>query len=281
MDWLLEPFGFTFMQHALAAGILTVVTTSLVGTWVVLRGMAFLGDAMAHGVIPGITLAFLLGLDLWIGAAFGAAVMVLGVDAVSRRVRLSEDTSIGLLFVGMLALGVLLISARGSYAGDLTAILFGDAIAVTASDVRGSLVAMVVTLALTAALYRPFLTLSFSEDKAALLGMRPRATHLAMLTLVALAIVVSFRTVGTLLVFALLIAPPATASLIARRVPAMVGVAIALGSLAVVVGLLLSYHLGLAGAPAIAATAVAEFFVVLIGRGLLGPWTGSATVTAA
>lgn len=267
MNWLVEPFTFAFMQHALLAGVFTVITTSLVGTWVVLRGMAFMGDAMAHGVIPGITLAFLLGLDLWIGAAVGAAVMVLGVDAVSRRVRLSEDTSIGLLFVGMLALGVLLISARGAYAGDLTAILFGDAVGVTTGDVLASLVAAVVTLALTLVLYRPFVTVAFSEDKAAVLGMRPRAAHLAMLGLVALAIVASFRTVGTLLVFALVIAPPAAASLVARRLPVMIGVAIGLGCLAVLAGLLLSYHAGLAGSPAIAAVAVAEFFAVLAGRG--------------
>ncbi|MFP5308729.1 MAG: zinc ABC transporter permease AztB [Actinomycetes bacterium] len=268
MDWLLEPFTCgtcDFMVRGLLAGLLTVVTTSLIGTWVVLRGMAFMGDAMAHGVIPGITGAYLLGINLSLGAVVSAAAMVGGITLVSRRSRLSEDTSIGLLFVGMLALGVLLISARGAYAGDLTAILFGDAVGVTASDVTATAAAAVVTLVVTYVLYRPFVALSFSEDKAEALGMRPRVAHLAMLALIGIAIVVSFQTVGTLLVFAFIIAPPAAASLVSRRVPVLMAVAVALGSVAVVVGLLLSYHLAVAGSPAIAAVAVAEFFLVLIG----------------
>jgi ABC-type Mn2+/Zn2+ transport system permease subunit len=266
VEWLTEPFAYEFMRNALVAGLLTVVTTSLVGTWVVLRGMAFLGDALAHGVIPGITAAFLLGIDLWIGAVVAAALMLGGVDLITRRTRLSQDTSIGLLFVGMLAAGVMLISARGAYAGDLTAILFGDVIGVSRTDVLVSVGAAAVTVLVSAVLYRAFLVLSFSEDKAALLRLRPRWTHLAMLGLITLAIVSSFRTVGTLLVFAFIIAPPATAALVARRVPAMMVVAVAVGWVAVVVGLLLSFHAGVAGAPAIAVVSVVEFFVVLAVR---------------
>jgi ABC-type Mn2+/Zn2+ transport system permease subunit len=264
VDWLLEPFlANPFMQRALLASLFTVVTTSLVGTWVVLRGLTFVGDAMAHGVIPGITLAFLLGFDLGLGAALSAAVMVGGISVVSRRSRLPEDVSIGLLFVGMLALGVTIISLRGSYAGDLTAILFGDAIGVSVGDVRGTAVAMVLTLVAVAALYRPFLVLTFSRDKADALGFRPGLTHAVMLVLVGLAIVVSFRTVGTLLVFAFLVAPPAAASLVARRVPVLMGVAVGLGAVAVVTGLLLSYHLGTPASPSIALVAVGEFFLLL------------------
>lgn len=264
MDWLLEPFlANPFMQRALVASLFTVVTTSLVGTWVVLRGLTFVGDAMAHGVIPGITLAFLLGFDLGLGAAVSAAVMVGGISVVSRRSRLPEDASIGLLFVGMLALGVTIISLRGSYAGDLTAILFGDAIGVSAGDVRGTAVAMVLTVVAVAALYRPFLVLTFSRDKADALGFRPGLTHAVMLVLVGLAIVVSFRTVGTLLVFAFLVAPPAAASLVARRVPVLMAVAVGLGAVAVITGLLLSYHLGTPASPSVALVAVGEFFLLL------------------
>ncbi len=271
IDWLVDPFlANPFMQRALLASLLTVVTTALVGTWVVLRGMSFIGDAMAHGVIPGISVAFLLGIDLGVGAAVSALVMVAGIDLVSRRSRLPEDTSIGLLFVGMLALGVTIISLRGAYAGDLTTILFGDAIGVTAGDVVGTAVAAVVTLAVTGLLYRPFLALTISRDKAALLGFRPGLTHATMLVLVGLAVVMSFRTVGTLLVFAFLVAPPAAASLVARRVPTMMGVAVGVGSIAVVVGLLASYHLGTPASPSIAVAAVAEFFLVLLGRDLRG-----------
>lgn len=266
-DWLLDPFTANpFMQRALLASLLTVVTTSVVGTWVVMRGMTFIGDAMAHGVIPGISLAFLLGFDLGLGAAVSALVMVGGINVVGRRSRLPEDTAIGLLFVGMLALGVTIISLRGAYAGDLTTILFGDAIGVTAGDVTGTAVAAVVTLVLTTLLYRPFLALTLSRDKAEVLGFRPGLAHVVMLVLVGLSIVVSFRTVGTLLVFAFLVAPPATASLVARRVPTMIAVAIGLGSVAAVVGLLASYHVGTPASPSIALAAVLGFFVLLLVR---------------
>ena len=289
MDWVIEavvesvidPFAANaFMQRALLATLLTVVTTSLVGTWVVLRGMSFIGDAMAHGVIPGISLAFLLGIDLGIGAAVSALVMVAGIDVVGRRSRLPQDTAIGLLFVGMLALGVTIISLRGAYAGDLTTILFGDAIGVTTGDVVSSAVASAVTLALTVVLYRAFLVLSFSRDKADVMGFRPGLTHVVMLVLVGLSIVVSFRTVGTLLVFAFLVAPPAAASLVARRVPTMILVAIGFGSLATVVGLLTSYHAGTPAAPSIAVAAVATFFVILVVREVADAVTGRAVQPA-
>lgn len=267
MELLVEPFAANpFMQRALLACLLTVVTTSLVGTWVVLRGMTFMGDAMAHGVIPGITLAFLLGFNLALGAAVSAVVMVAGIQFVSRRSRLSEDASIGLLFVGMLALGVMIISLRGAYAGDLTAILFGDAIGVSTADVWATLVATVATVAVTVVAYRAFLVLAFSRDKADELGFRPGLAHTVMLVLVGLAIVVSFQTVGSLLVFAFIVAPPAAASLVARRVPSMMAVAMLIGSVAVVLGLLVSYHAGTPASPSIAVTTVVAFFVVLAGR---------------
>ena len=266
MDWLLEPFGAAFAQRALVAGLLTVVTTSLVGTWVVLRGMTFMGDALAHGVLPGIALAFVLGIDLGLGAALSAALMVGGINLVNRRSRLPQDTAIGLLFVGGLALGVIVISLRGAYAGDLTAILFGDVVGVSPADVLRLAVATVVAVVLLLLAYRPFLVLSFSPDKADVLGMRPGLANLLMLGLVALAVVTSFSTVGTLLVFAFLIAPPAAASLIVRRVPTMMATAVGLGSVAVVAGLILSYHLGTAAAPTIALLTVVEFFVTLAVR---------------
>ncbi len=267
MEWLVEPFAANpFMQRALLASLLTVVTTSLVGTWVVLRGMSFMGDAMAHGVIPGITLAFLWGINLSLGAAVSALVMVGGINLVGRRSRLPEDTSIGLLFVGMLALGVMIISLRGAYAGDLTTILFGDAIGVSGGDVATTAVAAVVTLVVTAMLFRPFLVLSFSRDKAEAIGFRPGWTHVAMLVLVGLSVVASFQTVGTLLVFAFLVAPPAAASLVARRVPTMMGAAILLGAVAVYTGLLTSFHVGTPASPSIAVAAVVEFFLILAVR---------------
>lgn len=265
-ELLLEPFGYAFMRNALAAGLLTVVASSLVGTWVVMRGLAFIGDALAHGVLPGIALAYVVGGDLMLGAALGAAAMVGGVSVIGARSRLGQDTAIGLLFVGMLALGVAIISARGAYAGDLTTILFGDPIGVGPDALRILAVATVVTIVVSVLGYRPFLALTYDRAKAHTLGLRPGVAHVVMLGLVALVVVTSFRSVGTLLVFAFLVAPPATAVLVARRVPVVMGVAVVAGSLAVVVGLLVSYHLATATAATIAGVSVLGFFAVLLGR---------------
>ncbi len=266
MDWLVDPLGYGFVRTGIVAGLLTVVMTSVVGTWVVLRGMTFMGDALAHGVLPGITFAFLLGADLLLGAAVAAVAMVVGVNVVHRRARLPEDAGIGLLFVGMLALGVIIISRRAAFAGDLTAFLFGDAIGVTAADIRVAAVTAVVTALLTVVLYRPFIVLAFSERKATVLGLRPGLAHAGLLALLALAIISSFRAVGVLLVFGFIVAPPATASLVARRVPTMMAAAIGFGSLGVVSGLLVSFHADTAASATMAGMTVAIFFLVLAGR---------------
>ncbi|MEX2550494.1 MAG: metal ABC transporter permease [Nitriliruptoraceae bacterium] len=262
-ELLLEPFAFEFMRNALYAGILTVIAASLVGTWVVIRGLSFMGDALAHGVLPGIAVAFLLGGNLLVGGAVSAVIMIAGVTLASARSRLGEDTAIGLLFVGMLAAGVAIISAGGAYAGDLTTILFGDPLGVTRTDLRIVAIAGVVTVLATFLLYRPFLVLTFSRAKAQVLGLHPRLAHLLMLALVAMVVLTSFRTVGTLLVFAFLVAPPATAALVARRVPVMMAVSVLVGALGVVTGLLVSYHFATATAATIAGVSVLTFFVVL------------------
>jgi ABC-type Mn2+/Zn2+ transport system permease subunit len=269
LDWLTEPFSVRFMQQALLGGLLAAVTTSLIGTWVVIRGMAFMGDALAHGVLPGIALAFVLGLDLTLGAIAGALVMVAGIALVHRRAGLREDTGIGLLFVGMLALGVIIVSRLPSFTTSLTTFLFGDILGIRVSDLAVQGVAAALAVIGVVLGYRPFLVLSFNEAKAQVLCLQPRLAHVAMLTLLTLAIVSSFRAVGTLLVFGLLIAPPATAALLARSVPAMMLTAAGLGAGAVVVGLLLSWHLGTAAGATVAGVAVLAFFVVLFGRDLV------------
>jgi ABC-type Mn2+/Zn2+ transport system permease subunit len=266
VDWLLDPFRPEFMQRALLAGVLVVIVCSLVGTWVVLRGLTFMGDALAHGVIPGISLAFLVGFDLVIGALLSAAVMVAGVTVVARRARLAEDVGIGLLFVGMLALGVVIISRSGAFAVDLTGFLFGDVLGVTNGDNAFLAVAAAIALGASLLLYRPFLALAFDERKAQTLGLHPRLAHVAMLALVALAIVASFRAVGTLLVFGLLVGPPATASLLVRRLPLMIGLSLGFGWLAVVAGLIISWHAATAAGATMSGLSVALFFVVLSGR---------------
>jgi ABC-type Mn2+/Zn2+ transport system permease subunit len=270
MRWFLDPFDPEFMQRALLAGMLAVVASSVVGTWVVLRGLGFLGDALAHGVIPGMALAVLWGFNVTIGAFVTAAVMVGGISFVNRHSRLGEDTGIGLLFVGMLALGVIIVSKSRSFATDVQGLLFGDVLGVTWSDLRFQALAAVVVVVVSVLGYRAFLALSFNEAKAGSLGLRPGLTHLMLLTLIAVAIVSSFRAVGTLLVFGLLVGPPATAALLVRRVWLCMLASVALGWLAVTLGLVLSYQHGTAAGATMAGVSVALFFVVLIGQELLG-----------
>jgi ABC-type Mn2+/Zn2+ transport system permease subunit len=263
MRWLTDPFAPEFMQRALLAGTLAVVASSLVGTWVVLRGLSFMGDALAHGVIPGIALATLYGFSVTVGALGTAVVMVAGVTVVGRRARLPEDTGIGLLFVGMLAAGVIIISRSDSFTTDVQGLLFGDVLGVTWADLRLQAVAAAVVVAGVVFGYRPFLALAFNADKAASLRLRPGPANLALLGLVTVAIIASFQAVGTLLVFGLLVGPPATAALLVRRVWLCMLVGVGCGVAAVVVGLLVSYHADTAAGATMAAVSVAGFFTVL------------------
>lgn len=263
IDALLEPFGYDFMQRALLAGLLVAITTSLIGTWVVLRGLTFLGDALAHGVVPGIAFAQVAGLPVLLGAAGSAAVMVLGIDAVRRTQRLPEDVGIGLLFAGMLSLGVVVVSRSSSFSQDLTRLLFGDPLGVTSADLLEQLVAAVIVLLGAVLLYRPLLALAVDATKAELLGMRPGLAHVAMLALVSLSVIASFRAVGALLVFGLMVAPPATAVLLVRRVPTIMVVSVLLGALSVFIGLEVSYHFDTAAAASMSLCAVALFMLVM------------------
>ncbi|MET9340811.1 zinc ABC transporter permease AztB [Nonomuraea sp. NPDC003804] len=260
MEYLLDPFEVAFVRHALWAGVLVSSICALAGTWVVLRGMAFLGDAMSHGMLPGVALASLTGGNLLAGAALSAGAMALGVTVLSRSPRLSQDTSIGLLFAGMLALGVIIVSHAESFAVDLTAFLFGDVLAVRAQDLRLLAAALVIAVALAVLGHRCFVALAFDPRKASTLGLRPRLAQALLVGLVTLAIVASFHVVGTLLVFGLLVAPPAAMALWARRIPVIMLGAALIGALATVCGLVLSWHLGTAAGATIAAVAVALFF---------------------
>ena len=279
MDWLLDPFSLALQQRALIGGSLAAVALAIVGTWVVIRGMSFLGDALVHGIIPGIALAVLFDFSPVVGAVLAAGVMLIGINLVHRQTTFSEDTSIGLLFVGMLGLGVILISRTASYTGSLTSILFGDALGVTTSDIvmLGGLVAVIVVTSVL--LYRPFLVLSFNEAKAQLLGMRPRFAHAALLVMITLAIVGSFQTVGTLLVFGLLVGPPATAALVVRRVPAMMILGAVIGVASVFVGLLVSYHADTSASATIAVTPIVAFFAVLTIRSIAASARSGALAT--
>lgn len=263
MDWLVAPFELAFQQRALLGGVLAAVALALVGTWVVIRGMTFLGDALVHGVIPGIALAILLDFNVLVGAAIAAVVMLIGINLVHKQTEFSEDTGIGLLFVGMLAVGVILISRTPSFAGDLNGILFGDALGVTTNDLVILAVVAILILIVSVVLYRAFLVLAFNEQKAELLGFRPRVAHAALLAIIAIGIIGSFRTVGTLLVFGLLVGPPATAALLVKRVPLMMIVAAVIGAGSVALGLIISFYANTSGSASMAVVPIVLFFVVL------------------
>jgi manganese/iron transport system permease protein len=263
-DLLTDAFSSGITQRALVGGLLAATITSLVGTWVVVRGLAFFGDAMAHGVLPGIALAAIWGFDLTLGAVISAAVMIFGINVIHRSARLSDDTAIGLLFVGMLALGVVIISREVTFSGDLTGFLFGDVLAVRDRDLWRASAVLIVVGAVLVLGHRSFLALAVNREKAAALGLRPGLAHAALLVLLALAVVSTFEVVGTLLVFGLLVAPPASAVLIVRRIPVAMGLAVVFGWLSVLIGLTVSYHADLAASATVAAVSVVMFFVVFV-----------------
>jgi ABC-type Mn2+/Zn2+ transport system permease subunit len=268
MDWLTEPFALAFQQRALVGGLLAGLALAVVGTWVVIRGMTFLGDALVHGVVPGIALAIIFDFNVLVGAVLAAAVMIGGINLVHRQTKFSEDTGIGLLFVGMLGLGVILISSTDSYAASLNSILFGDVLGVTVRDLAILAGVVLLVLGVSALLYRHFLVLSFNEQKARLFGLRPDLAHIALLSLMTISVVGSFQTVGTLLVFGLLVGPPATAALLVKRVPTMMLAAALIGMISVVLGLIVSFYANTSGSATMAVIPIVLFFAVLAFKSL-------------
>jgi len=267
VDWFINPFlQNAFMVRALVAGILVSIASAIVGTLMVLRGLAFIGDALAHGVLPGIALAILLQVPGILGAAAGAIVMIGGISLITRRSRLSSDTAIGLLFVGMLALGVVIVSRSTAFMGDLVGILFGEVLGISPSALGVQLAATLVIALAAAICNRPFLLLCFNPEQAQVAGFSVRLYHNIMLVLIALTVIVSFQTVGTLLVFGMLLAPAGAAALIARRLSSMMAWATLFGSVSVYAGLLASYHFNTAAGSTIVLVATLLFFLVLVIR---------------
>lgn len=261
VDPLLSPFSANFfatdfVQRALLGGSLVAILCGVVGTWVVIRGMAFLGEALGHGMLPGVALATVLGLPAVAGGAVSAIAMSLGIGALQRRGRLSYDTSIGLLFVSMLALGVIIISHSGSFATDATAILFGDILAITPTDLIVLGIACAIGLAVAAAAHRSLVALALDGRIAAVLGLRPRLAQATLVGLVTLAVVASYQAVGSLLVVGLLLAPAVAASHWTTRIPTRMLLAALFGVAAVFAGLLVSWYAGTAAGASVAASAI-------------------------
>ena len=272
MHWITDPFVLEFMQRALAASLIVGVLCSVLGCFVVLRAMAFLGDALAHAILPGVAVAYLLGGNLFVGALVAALMVAAGIALFSRGEGVKEDTAIGILFAAALSLGVVLISTVRSYATDLTHILFGNVLGVSAADLWLTGLLALGVLAVLLLFYKEFVVSAFDPVLAHVLGRRPELFRSVMLVLLALTIVVSLQTVGVGLVAALLVTPAATANLLTRRLPAMMAVAALIGAASSIAGLYLSYYLDVASGAAVVLTATAVFVVVFLAaprRGVL------------
>jgi manganese/iron transport system permease protein len=268
VEALLEPFSHAFMVRGMAAALMVGVVCPVLGTYIVLRGMAFFGDALAHIILPGVVLAFLLGWPFAVGALAAGVTAALVIGRLSQHGKLAEDTAIGVVFAGAFALGVAMLSARGSYAVDLTHILFGNLLGVSAGDLwliagLGFLVLLTI-----AAFYKEFMVISFDPILASTLRLPVDWLSNLMLVLLAVVIVVSLQAVGVALVLAMLVTPAATATLVTRRLIWVMILAALIGAGSSLGGLYLSYYLNLASGPAIVLAATAVFGVVyaVVGR---------------
>lgn len=264
IEILVEPLTYGFMQRGMLAAIMVGVLCAVVGCYVVLRGMAYLGDAMSHAILPGIAIAYLLKGDILIGALVAGVVVALGIGFFTRRGTIKEDTAIGILFAATLSLGVALISTIKTYALDLTHILFGNVLGVGPGDlilIAALGAGVLVTIGL---FYKELLVVSFDPVLAATMRLPTERLKNLLLVLIAVVIVVSLQTVGVGLVAAMLVTPAATAFLLTRRLPVMMLVAGILGALASVVGLYLSFYFNVASGAAIVLTATVFFFVTYL-----------------
>jgi ABC-type Mn2+/Zn2+ transport system permease subunit len=264
LAWLAEPFTYPFMLRGLAAALTVGVVCPVLGAYVVLRGMAFFGDALAHIILPGVVAAFLLGWPLVSGALIVGVVAALAVGAISRRSKIKEDTAIGVVFAGCFALGIALLSSRRGYAVDLSHILFGNLLGVSQQDLFLIVGLGLLALLAVLAFYKEFLVLSFDPLLATTLRLPVHRLQNLMLILLAVVIVVSIQAVGVALVLAMLITPAAAASLLTRRLPVMMVAGAAIGAFSALVGLYLSYYTNLASGPAIVLTATTVFVLAFV-----------------
>ena len=263
LEHLLEPLQFGFMQRGLLAAVLVAAVCGILGSFVVLKGLAFIGDALAHASFGGVALAFVLGANIYLGAFVFALATAFGIGAVSRRGRVSFDTAIGVLFSGTFALGILIISRVDRYTTDLFAYLFGDVLSITEGDLWTIAALGLVVLALVAAFYRQLLFAAFDPTVAAASGIPARFLEYLLLALLGVTIVTAIQAVGIIMVVALLVTPSATAYLFASRFHHMILASVAVGSFSALLGIYLSYYLDLASGAAIILVATALFFVTL------------------
>jgi len=264
LEWVTTPLSYAFMQRGLAAALMVGVLCAVIGCYVVLRSMAFMGDAIAHSILPGIAVAYIAGVKLTIGALVAAIFVALGVGVFSKRGTIKEDTAIGILFSAALAAGVALISSIRSYAVDLSHILFGNILGVGSLDLVITAGIGLIVLLCVVVLFRPFMVVSFDPILASTLRMPVTLLRNLMLVLMALTIVVSIQTVGVGLAAAMLVTPAATAYLLTRRLSTMMVIAALVGALASLVGLYISYYANIASGAAIVLTVTAFFLLAFL-----------------
>ena len=264
MHYLTDPLQFEFMQRALVAVLLTGVASGVLGSYVVLRGLAFIGDALTHAVFPGIVIAFAAGRSILLGALIVGLITALGIAVISRGRRVSEDTAIGILFAGMFALGVVLVSSLATYQKDVAELLFGNILGVSASDLAMAGAATLVVVGAVFLFNKEFSLIAFDREMAQAMRYPVFVLDLLLLALITLAIVVSLRAIGNILVLAMLVTPAATARLLTNRLVVMQVTAAALGAIEGVVGLYISFWWAVASGGAIVLTSTAVFFAVFI-----------------
>jgi ABC-type Mn2+/Zn2+ transport system permease subunit len=272
MAFLLDPLQFSFIVRALIAAVIVGVVCSVLGTYVVLRGMAFFGDALAHTILPGVVIAFLLGWPLAVGALVVGILAALGIGFLTERDMLKEDTAIGVIFAGLFALGIALLSMSGSYTMDLAHFLFGNLLGVSANDLWLIAGLGAVVLLTILAFYKEFLVISFDPVLAVTLRLPTKLLRYLLLVLIAVTIVTALQVVGIALMLAMFVTPAATASLLTRRLPAMMAVSALIGAFSGVVGLYASFYLNVASGAAVVLVATVIFglaFLFAPGRGLV------------
>jgi manganese/iron transport system permease protein len=280
VSWLAAPLAYGFMQRGMLAAILVGIVCAVIGCYVVLRSMAFIGDAMAHSILPGVAISYLLNGNLFVGALVASVTVALGIGLFSRHGTIKEDSAIGILFAAALSLGILLISSIRTYALDLSHILFGDVLGVGLRDLLiTACLALVVLLAILL-LYKELLVVSFDPVLARTLRLPAERLRIILLVLLALTVVVSLQSVGIGLVSSMLVTPAATAFLLTRRLPRMMILSATLGVLSSVIGLYASYYLNVVSGAAIVLTATFFFlvaFLVAPERGAVWRWRRRAS----
>lgn len=267
---LLDPLAHGFFVRALLAGALVGVVCAVVGTYVVLKGLAFIGDAVSHAAFPGVVAAFLVQGPYLVGAAIAAVATAIGIGYVTRHARLRADTAIGVLFAGAFALGILMFSTIRGYVGDLFSFLFGYLLAISPQDLVGLAILSGIVLAVVALLWKELLYATFDPLGAAAAGLPVELLEYLFLALIAVTIVISLQAVGIILVVAMLVTPAATAQLLTVRFGAMMGLAIVVGVGSAAIGLYVSYWLDVASGATIVLVETACFLAALA----LGPRTG-------